>query len=45
LIAKAAGRSGGFFRDAERQSPHFVALQPMKCCYANKTVVAGIWYT
>jgi hypothetical protein len=23
----------------------YVALQKTKCCYANKWVVAGIWYT
>jgi hypothetical protein len=24
---------------------NFVAMQPANCCYANKSVVAGIWYT
>jgi len=23
----------------------FVALQTIQCCYANKVVVSGIWYT
>jgi hypothetical protein len=26
-------------------SPCFAALQKIICCYANKRVVAGIWYT
>jgi hypothetical protein len=24
---------------------HFVALQTSSCCYANKAVAIGIWYT
>jgi hypothetical protein len=28
-----------------RSSGFHVALQKTKCCYANKPVVTGIWYT
>jgi hypothetical protein len=45
LDSRAAGRFGGFFHACEVVKRHFVALHAPNCCYANKSVASGIWYT
>jgi hypothetical protein len=42
---KAAGFPAAFFMIWIPDHPIFAALQTASCCYANKAVVSGIWYT
>jgi hypothetical protein len=34
-----------FMPETGRFGELYVAMQDAKCCYANKPVVSGIWYT
>jgi hypothetical protein len=43
--AAKAGFPAVFFMIRIADHPIFAALQTRQCCYANKTIASGIWYT
>jgi len=48
LTATGNSKAAGFRRPFsiwDANQAIYAAMQPPKCCYANKCVVVGIWYT